>query len=183
MQIDNFLDDYPLFRHHCNYLNYEGIHNPVDGVFYPGISLDIPDDIKQEVKIKLEHEFGEVSINFMFLRLSTKDTKAPHQSHTDDTMGNKSLMLYLNREEDCAGGTSLVTHENGLCATPTNEEDLAVWEEDHSKPEKWSITNLCEMAPNKACIFDARLMHRAEPVGGFGENEKDGRLVLTAFFQ
>ena len=38
------------------------------------------------------------------------------------------------------------------------------------------------MEENKACVFDAYRMHRSEPIGGFGDNNENGRLVMVAFF-
>ena len=70
----------------------------------------------------------------------------------------------------------------GLCENPISEKQLKVWEQDHSNPEAWSIMDMCQMKPNRALIFEAGKMHRAEPIGGFGRGPKDGRLVLTCFF-
>ena len=72
--------------------------------------------------------------------------------------------------------------KTGLCETPINQKQFKVWNEDHSKPDKWQIMDMCQMKPNRALIFEAGKMHRAEPIGGFGSDEKDGRLVLTCFF-
>ena len=180
--IDNFLDDFESFRKYCDSLDYDGVTNPADGVFYPGVSLDMPDTIKGEVESKLSTHKA-VTVNSMFLRLSTSDTHAPHQSHTDAIMGSKSLMLYMNRREDCAGGTSLVMHKRtGLNYHPINDKQLKVWQQDTNRPEAWQIQSMCNMVPNRAFLFDASLMHRAEPIGGFGDNQKNGRLVLTAFY-
>lgn len=182
--IDSFLDDFDSFRLHCDGVNYQGETNPEDGVFYDGVSLEIPIDIKEEISRKLsEIHNREVSINSMFLRLSSDGMDAPHQSHTDAVMGSFSLMLYMNRINDCEGGTSLVVHKRtGLCSNPINKKQQAVWEQDHSNWDAWSIASICPMMPNRAFIFDSSLMHRAEPVGGFGNNSKDGRLVLTVFY-
>ena len=177
--IDNFLDDFELLREYCDRVDYDGITNPQDGVFYEGVSIQIPEHIKDEVKEKI----GSGHINAMFLRLRTKDTNEPHQAHTDAVMGSKSLMLYLSRLEDCEGGTSLVMHKKtGLFDNPINHKQLDTWSEDMNNPEAWQITDMCSMRPNRAAIFDANLMHRAEPIGGFGDNAKNGRLVLSAVY-
>lgn len=181
--VGNFLNNFDAMRNHFDWLAYDGITNPADGVFYPGVTTDIPEVVRQEVVEKVQSLMGQqVTMNSMFLRLSTEGTYAPHQAHTDALMGQLSLMLYLNREEDCQGGTSFLMHEDGMSSTPNNTAELETWENDHSNPDKWEAVSLCEMEPNRACIFDANLMHRAEPVGGFGEGPADGRLVLTMFF-
>jgi hypothetical protein len=182
--VDNFLNDFDSFRVHCDNVSYGGIVNPADNVFYPGVSLDIPKSVQAEVVSQVISVMGrDIKVNAMFLRLSTKGMDAPHQSHTDSVMGNYSLMLYMNKVEDCEGGTSLVLHKNtGLCSTPINEKQLKVWQDDTNNAEAWQITDIAAMIPNRAFIFDADFMHRAEPVGGFGDNEKNGRLVLTMFY-
>ena len=183
MEISNFLDDFNAMRDHCDSVAFDGMVNPVDGVFYHGVSLDIPESVRLEVIKNLEAlEDSEVKVNAMFLRLSLEGVIAPHQAHTDSTMGIKSLMLYLNRPEDCYGGTALVEHENGMYCNPIGDVQELIWRRDTNKPDKWKVTELCRMEPNKAFIFDANLMHRAEPVGGFGDSPINGRLVLTAFY-
>ena len=183
IEVEGFITDYDKFRDHCDGLDYEGITNPFDGIFYPGVSVDIPEYVKREVIDKIEFIEGkDIDIKALFLRLSTENTIGPHQAHTDSLMGKKSLMLYMSREEDCQGGTAFVTHETGMNSTPVNEYGEELWKKDTNNPDKWEVTDLCEMKPNKACIFDASLMHRAEPIGGFGINSIDGRLVLTAFY-
>lgn len=180
---NNFLEDYPSFRAHCDSVDYNGCINEADKVFYPGVSLDIPNNVRHEVQEKIENIEGhKINVNALFLRMSVEGVKAPHQAHTDTIMGDKSFMLYLNKEEDCQGGTSLVQHESGLYREPCCESSVQVWKSDHSNKDKWSVTDICEMKENKACIFDAQLMHRAEPVNGFGSTPEDGRLVLTVFF-
>lgn len=182
--IDSFLDDFESFRSYCDGLDYDGIKNPDDNVFYDGVSIDIPDSVKTEVVEKVTEAMGkDIQVKALFLRLSTKSINAPHQAHTDSLMGNYSLMLYMNRLEDCEGGTSLVIHKRtGLCRTPINKKQLKVWQEDTNNKNAWQISQIAEMIPNRAFIFDASLMHRAEPVGGFGDNGKNGRLVLTMFY-
>jgi hypothetical protein len=182
--IDNFLDDFESFRSYCDSVNYGGLENPVDGVFYPDVSTDIPDAIRAEIIEKASAFFGaEIDAGAMFLRLSTKGVDAPHQAHSDSSMGDYALMLYLNRMEDCLGGTSFVVHKKtGLCENPINKKQELVWQESTNKPDDWSILDICSMKPNRCMFLETNYMHRAEPIGGFGSDAVDGRLVLTFFF-
>jgi len=182
--IDNFLNDFESFRSHCDGVNYSGVVNDVDGVFYPGVSDDIPSSVAAEVVKNLNERFGvEIIPGDMFLRLSVDGVHAPHQAHTDVTMGQYGMMIYLNRIEDCLGGTSFVIHnEIGLCENPVNEKQQLVWERDNNINNMWSVLGICPMLPNRACIFDTNKMHRSEPEGGFGNSAEDGRLVLVFFF-
>jgi hypothetical protein len=116
------------------------------------------------------------------MRLSLADVPVPHQAHTDTVMGDFSMMLYMNRAEHCQGGTSLVRHVTGMDTDPIDEESQKVWLRDTNIPEMWTPYTRCEMRTNRAFIFRANLMHRAEPLGGFGTDATNGRLVMTAFF-
>lgn len=182
-EVDDFLPSYEKLRRHCDNLNYDGITNPVDGIFYPGISIDIPTEIQQEVLLQLEELHGEpVRLNYMFLRRTLAGTEMPHQVHSDDSMGQFTLILYLNRPENCQGGTSLVQHLNGMYCTPTDDYGIALWQRDQDKPEQWNVYHECEMRSNVGFVFASWLLHRAEPIGGFGQSNKDGRLILACFY-
>lgn len=178
--IDDFLDDFAGWRAWADSLTYESIINPVDQVAYPGIFKDMPTwGIEQRLSAVMR---TPISLMSLFMRLSLEGIQVPHQAHTDTVMGEFSLMLYMNRPEDCRGGTSLVRHITGMDTDPKDEEGQKLWQLDTSKPEMWTPYTLCEMKPNRAFIFRANLMHRAEPLGGFGTNASNGRLVMTAFF-
>jgi hypothetical protein len=178
--VDNFLDEamYNRLREHADTLNFTGVQNPVDGVVYPGISTDIPDDVRKFILRTLKpRDFT------LFMRLSLAGVPVPHQAHTDTLMGTTSLMLYLNRPEHCRGGTSFVKHKKtGMISDPRDKFEERVWQLDTNKRNAWAIYEQVDMKPNRAAIFPAKLMHRAEPSGGFGTEAKNGRLVLTMFY-
>lgn len=183
--IDNFLPNWSELRAYCDSASYDDIVNPVDGVTYPGICVDVPTEVKHELSKRLAVVHGNnVELRTVFFRLSPKGTVAPHQAHTDSTMGQYSMMLYMNHDRDAEGGTSLVRHKaTGI----TSDENLSefgqrIWLRDTNDYDKWSIYKLVGMRPNRAFVFDSRLMHRAEPVQGFGFSKKNARLVLTAFY-
>jgi len=160
------------------------MESPIDGVFYPGVSTDIPEAVRVEIIARLEIETGrKVTCNFMFLRLSVEGVKAPHAAHTDCSHGALSLMLYLNKLDDCEGGTAFVSHKKtGLNETPINNKQLETWRADTKSEEAWAAYNVCHMLPNRALVFSGKMMHMALPTNGFGQGAKDGRLVLTMFF-
>lgn len=182
--VDGFLQDFESLRTIADDLDYAGVRNPVDGVVYPGISTAIPDSVKQEIVCRTSTILGAgVSPAALFMRLSLKGVPVPHQAHTDSTMGQWSLMLYLNRTQHCEGGTALLRHSStGLDSDPQDQIQERIWKTDTNRPDKWTVTQMAAMRPNRAFIFPSYRMHRAEPVGGFGDNKKNGRLVLTMFF-
>lgn len=185
MIIDNFLTTYDQLKEAAVQGKFEGVVNPQDGVLYPDIMIDIPVECLQEVQLRLNEAMGwSVNINTIFMRLTSNNTSgAPHQAHNDSVMGDCTLLLYLN---DGPGGTSFVKHiETGMDAQPETTEEYDAWMRDTNIPEAWEITEMVEMKQNRANIIEADRMHRAEPAGrlGFGNGPKDGRIVLTAFFE
>lgn len=174
---DDFLEDFDSLREHATQLDFTGVINPEDGVLYPDVSTDVPKEVIEEITKKLSIR----EVHRCFFRLTTENTKgAPHQAHTDTAMGPRSLMLYM---QDGPGGTSLVAHkETGLRTDPFNQWARATWQRDTKRPEAWEIYDLAPMKANRAAVFNSRLMHRAEPIGGFGSTPADGRLVLTMFY-
>lgn len=181
--VDNFVDNFAGLRAHCDSLSYEGAVNPVDGILYPGISLDIPESVASEIASKISKEVGvELTGHLMFIRMTDSDTVQPHHAHNDATMGDYGMLLYLNRSEHCTGGTSFVRHiGTGMTGSPKDLEQESIWKRDTNTDDAWEVLDMVEMKPNRALIFDTRDMHRAEPVNGFGHSAEDGRLVLTCF--
>lgn len=121
----------------------------------------------------------------LFLRLSVLGVAVPNQVHTDNSMGQYSLMLYLTPDEFIpeSAGTGFYEHKaTGLRAINTDPKMVELARKDSNTPEAWERYDMCPMKANRGCIFDAHLFHKAEPTGGFGDSQKNGRLVLTAFY-
>lgn len=183
MIVDNFLESFDKLKQAAVNSHFQGVVNPEDGVRYPDITADIPIECLTEVQTRLDEIMGRpVSIKTIFMRLTSRNTSdAPHQAHNDLVMGDFTLLVYLN---DGPGGTSFVKHiETGMDAQPETPEQYAAWARDTNVPDAWEITEMVEMQENRANIIAAARMHRAEPVGGFGDGPGNGRIVLTAFFE
>lgn len=172
--LDDFLPDFAGWRSWADGLEYRDEVNPADGVAYPGIYRDVP---TFGARARLSAIMGRpIKLHALFLRLSLAGVAVPHQAHHDGLMGDFSMMVYLNRPEHCQGGTSLLEHVSGA------EPDADTWQRDTNRPEQWRAVSLCKMVTNRAFVFRSKLWHRAEPVGGFGTDSANGRLVLTGFF-
>jgi len=180
--VDNFLDSYSDLREYANTAKFEDIENPVDGVTYPLICRDVPDETVSEIAITLSKIMGRmVKLEATFLRLSTEGVDVPHIAHTDKSMGDYSLMLYLN--DNPKAGTSFLRHkETGMCYHPESEEFIKIARRDQNNVDAWRINSSVEMQQNRATIFDSGYFHCAQPVGGFGDDQLNGRIVLTCFF-
>lgn len=183
---DNFLepDEYRALRDFAVRAQYDDVVNPVDNVVYPRVCSDIPGLVESIIFHHLSRVIGRFPTNpVLFLRMSPEGVHCPHQVHHDGSMGSWSLMLYLNEPGDCRGGTAFVGHvATGMGYAPAMPEFVAVLEAEQNNPTAWAIHDLAPMAPNRAVIFKADRLHRAEPVGGFGSTPEDSRLVLTCFF-
>lgn len=188
--IDDFLYDAEDFRKYAVKRSYSGVTNPQDGVVYPDVTIDIPEEIKLEITEKLSLICGTLTQDYavkvhpkvMFMRLSKKGVHVPNQAHTDKNIADYTLLLYLNVDEECQGGTDILEHIEGMKIHPQNEEEKVIWEKDANIPEQWVKVGFCPMKFNRAFLLRSDLFHRAQPVGGFGKTNEDGRLVLTVFF-
>ena len=181
MQIDSFIDSYCELKELSLEGEFKDTVNPLDGVSYPNLLVDIPEHIKAEILEKIEELSGLKPLNeTMFMRMSPKGVRCPHKVHHDWLMGDYSLMLYLNDNE---GGTALVKHnETGISYAPQSQTFSSIKQADKNDPSKWERIQSVKMKQNRAFIFDARQMHCAEPIGGFGESQQESRIVLTCFF-
>ena len=180
MIIDDFIESFDELRNAAINNDFAGEVNPVDGVLYPLISSKIPVKVENEIISELSELIGRTIDNpFMFMRRSPEGVDCPHQVHSDASMGGYSLMLYIN---DHAGGTSLVRHkESGISYNPELQEFVDIVVKDQNNPEAWEITDMINMKPNRAFVFRSDMLHRAEPIGGFGSGS-NSRVILTCFF-
>lgn len=170
--IDDFFEDFEEFRRYLDLVYYEGEVNPADGVFYPGVSTDIPPYFKLQVRERVG-----IEPRYLFLRLSPEGQATPHQAHHDAIMAKQTMIVYLNREEHCQGGTSLVEHVEYGKDVPDE-----IWVRDTKNPEMWTVSSELEMKPNRAVIYPSEIWHRSEPIGGFGDVPRNARLVMVGFF-
>lgn len=183
--INSFLSDFEWLREQADTTEYGDHVNPVDGVTYPGIGQQIPIGVCADVITKLQHLVrGRISDMTMFTRMTLEGQDVPHQAHNDESMGRYGLIVYLNRAEHCKGGTEFVKHKHcdGRIG-PADEGELKIMQRDANTRDAWEVTYSVDMAPNRALLFDAALMHRASTPVGFGESACDGRLALVCFFE
>ena len=181
IEIDSFLDFPDRLIAYSNRCEFKDEVNPVDGVVYPRICKDIPEEILNDVFFNITHRLGRAPIDpLCFMRQSPKGVPVPHKYHTDNSMGHYSMMIYLQDMPDA--GTGLAQHvEMGLIMAPADQGQLEKAIKDCNDDSKWQIYKVAEMVKNKAVIFDSRLFHVALPIGGFGKAQ-GSRTVFTCFF-
>lgn len=182
--IDDFLPEFDELQKYAKTATFTDVVNEADGVTYPLICADIPSHLKFAIYSALEKHFHAPVSSTIFMRRSPAGVHCPHQVHSDLSMGDYSLMLYLNDAEHCHGGTSFLSHRSlGIAYHPELPEAVAVVEADQNNAPAWKVREVTAMKPNRAVIFDAARLHRAEPVGGFGDTPENTRVVLTCFFK
>jgi hypothetical protein len=178
--IDNYLQSYDKLKQYSKTAEFKDIQNPFDGVIYPLICADIPEEVKTEIFTELSLFLGRpIKNQTLFMRMSPKNKKQPHKFHNDISMGKFSFMLYMQTVD--GAGTGLARHETGMIR-PENQQQEQIAIRDTNANEKWEVYKVVEMVENRAAIFDASLFHVALPIGGFGESQEDARIVLTCFF-
>lgn len=186
MVVDNFLSESVLDEliSYIEKASFGWLKNEVDGVQYPLICDKIPENIYSHIINAINKKVGfKPARPFMFMRMSPKGVPVSNIAHTDNSMGRFSLMLYLNKDKDAKGGTALLEHiETGAKRITDDLELLEKVKRDSNNIEAWKVHKLFDMKKNRAAIFDSHYFHRAEPLGGFGENKENSRVVLTVFF-
>lgn len=167
------------------------VENPVDGLTYPGICTDVPMWMQRlfvaQIAKAMDWETSEVHIQTVFFRVTTTNTPvAPHQAHNDISHAEYSMFFYINNKPlDLEGiaGTSLLSHGvTGMNGWPRSVEEWECWNRDTNDYDAWHIDEMVFWESNRMAIYPAERMHRAEPVGGWGLDQTDGRLVLIIFF-
>lgn len=182
MIFDDFLDNFEDLKQFYLSCEFKDEVNPVDGVVYPAICKEIPDSIIGDLFRNIADVIGRPPENpVTFLRMSADGVPCPHRYHTDNSMGQYSLMLYLMDNKEA--GTGFARHkQTGLYDAPKTDEELHLTIKDCNDDSKWQIYSSTEMRENRAVIFDSSLFHVALPIGGFGKSQSDARIVLTCFF-
>ncbi len=177
LAVDNFLSGFDDLKRHAACVTFNSEINGADGAVYPAISFEVPDNIKNDFVASIEAERGfKIDPKLIFLRANPEGSPEPYQAHNDLNMGSYTCILYLTSQ----GGTSLVRHiETGMDRNRPSMAD--VWAKDCNEYDAWEVTDYCEMAPNKALLFDAEMMHRGEPVSGYGQGN-DSRMILVCFY-
>ena len=146
--------------------------NDIDGVTYPNICRRIPLSVSDEIDAIIG---GSFSVEF--LRRSPLGVHCPHPVHHDAVMGRISVMLYTAE----IGGTAIMRHQRtGICSAPDEEEFVRIIADDADNEDAWEIIEIAHAKPNRMAVFDSRMMHSAQPFGGFGDGV-NARTVYTRF--
>jgi Family of unknown function (DUF6445)/2OG-Fe(II) oxygenase superfamily len=129
--------------------------------------------IHQVFGIKTRPSDASVDVNwFMQIDQRRCDFAVPHSDMTQNTTRSFTCIVYLNRPEECSGGTaffrflrsnSLVFDETYARAMTEDskiaETGLDYWPE--SSRDAWDLVGTVDMAPGRMLIFPSQYFHAA----------------------
>lgn len=178
---DGFFQDPKAVREQIISRGFHDVQNPVDGVVYPSVNVQIPEEVEDFLSNRLSQILGEeIEITLCFARLTTEQTVPPHLVHSDRTMAQFSAHVYLSEEFPDGYGTSFWEHES---EGQRHDDETDVTKCDLKSLDGWTKTLHCAADFNRLLIHDSELWHCAEPSHGFGQDAESGRIVLTTFFK
>lgn len=157
------------------------VTSPIDNITYPHINLNIPKKIVAELTKKIESIMdSKIEIKFLFGRTMIKGRSVPNKVHSDITMGEYSALVYLSLNWPTNdSGTGFYKHDTeGFKADSCTDLSKI----DSNSMEHWTKYLHCQAKFNRILIHKADYWHMAEPQDAWGDSPKNGRLVLTVFF-
>jgi hypothetical protein len=165
---------------------YPGL-NSVEKTNIPGLDSIISRLVYEPVRAPWTEDFSHGSF-----RLALAKDDRPGRIHIDQS--HWSGILYLNRPEDCQGGTEfyrhLPTQTDHLPLTPQalreagfssyDELKKEILEKDSLDRSKWELTMTVPMRFNRLVLLQPQYWHTSGH--SFGDSVENGRLVYLMFF-
>tara|TARA_Y100001970_G_C14111467_1_gene791121 strand:- start:342 stop:809 length:468 start_codon:yes stop_codon:yes gene_type:complete len=148
--INNIIDDPDQYVN--NILEGEFIDVQDGDNVFKGIQVRSNDELQQ----KVEKAFPQYFVTYNFVRQSPVNQKEPNFIHTDEMMGDMTILLYLNKKYPKQAGTTLYQDDKPMC--------------------------VFHAAYNRMVIFDSKIPHSRNLYKNFG-TKKDSRLVQVMFIK
>lgn len=184
MIVDNFLENPMVVRNNAIQEGFKDL--PFQGSIYHTVNVNIP----TEVIDGIEKVYARpIQMHVAAFRQGKKNSPIHNLVHADNSCAKMAAVLYLNKPEDCIGGTAFWTHKKtGWTRMPSMVDlqeagyTLETFSEDWHKADEWELTSLCEMVFNRIVFYPTDLFHSRYPFSGFGNNDVNARLVACMFF-
>lgn len=143
-------------------------------IFYPNGMIAAAQQIVREVyQVDTRPAEASVDVNwFKQIREKRAESAVPHNDMTDKPRRSFTCIVYLNRREECSGGTaffrfkktgSLVLEEKYVDAIRENpklgETGRDYWP--HEADESWERVGSIDMVPGRLLIFPSEYFHAA----------------------
>jgi len=156
IMIDNFLDE--PNKYVIDVLK-EKFEDVADGdTLFKGIQLRSMD----EMQYKIEKAYPDYMVTYNFIRQSSLNQEEPNFIHTDEMMGDKTILLYLNKHHPVEDGTTLYKFNK----VSDNYLPMCTFYAQY----------------NRLVVFDSSIPHSRNIFENFGEGE-DSRLVQVIFLK
>lgn len=189
--IDDFLADPQALRQRSLGLKYKNAgtypgRNSIEHVKIEGLEEEVSSIVQERLcEPNPLHSHAKC-------RLTLASDDEPGRIHVDPSFW--SGILYLNRPEDCQGGTEFYRHiPTGTDEVPRTIENInafgyasssemshQILEKDGGDRSKWELTMTVPMKFNRLLLLRPWLWHTSGP--GFGDCVENGRLVYLMFF-
>jgi hypothetical protein len=189
--IDDFLGDPEGLREKALRLSYEQVgeypgRNSIERIELEGLAQEVSATVREPLRpVEPLQSHGKC-------RLALASDDQPGKIHVDPSYW--SGILYLNRPEDCRGGTEFYRHlPTNTDQVPTDVEGLNaigyssypemrqdILGRDALDRSKWELSMTVPMRFNRLVLLRPWLWHTSGP--GFGDSVENGRLVYVMFF-
>lgn len=186
---DNFLPDPERVRQ-------EALTTPFGDYIGPDSEL------YQHVQVRPNEEFSEilseavgakVSQSLTLFRINYAGELPTNPVHSDQCCSAFACVLYLNKPEDCRGGTAFWRNKaTGWDSMPTEaairskgkspKREYSKIVGDGDNLNGWEQTSLTDMKFNRMIIYPSRRFHSRFPIEAFGNTVENGRLIWVSFF-
>lgn len=129
----------------------------------------------------IEQVYGPVQMHGMGYRLNYAGEPPNAAIHSDLGWGTHAMVLYLCNGP---GGTAFWKHRaTGAERIRAGDADLLEQVQgDWDNADAWEQTGLCEVAFNRAVMYESERFHSRWPFEAFGDCPATGRLIAVAFF-
>lgn len=182
--VDDFLIEPMVVRNNAIQQGFED--KEFQGSLYSTVNVNIP----EEIQYGIQAVYGrEIKIHVAAFRQGKKNSPIHNFVHADNSCASMAAVLYLNKPEDCVGGTAFWRHKKtGWIHMPSLVElqkagfTLDSFAKDWHDSDAWEMLSICGMQFNRAVFYPCSIFHSRWPWSGFGDNDNNARLILAVFF-
>jgi len=187
--LDDFLPEPQTFREMAVKSSFYSIYGP-DGELYKNIH-EMP---THQLEPLLTEKLGKsATVGYNLLRINYAGENPNNAIHSDNGYEQFAGVVYLNRPEDCQGGTAFWRHKKyDIIACPTVDEIrskgrrpqrvYAELQADSNEVDKWEQIHVAEMKFNRGVFYNSRFFHSRWPLAAFGDSKENARLIIATFF-
>lgn len=187
---DDFFGDVDALRADVLDKGFSTLHNPADGLDYPGIQLRATDEFQDRIS---ELVGFPVKVNTAAMRITYKDELADNAVHADNAMGEFAGVGYLTPKRAPVTGTAFWTDTiTGWEEMPTKSVVEALGLPESAVIERlrrqanfashWTNSGFIAARPGRFITYPTKRFHSRYPFASFGTTPETARLILAIFY-